>query len=1094
MLTSKYLMPNHGTPTGQLTIALVAPSLDVLGGQGIQAQALAQALRRDGYTVNFVPINPRFPKYAQRLRGYRYVRTLLNEALYISSLWQLRQADIVHIFAASYWSFLLAPIPAILAAKLLHKPVILHYHSGEADDHLSRWRSVAPFLRMVDHIVVPSLYLQSVFQSHHHRAIVIPNVIDTSQYPYREQTPLRPFLLSVRNLESHYRVENTVHAFARLKARFPEATLTIVGCGSNEQRLRRLVEHLRVTGIRFVGRVEPAALPAFYDAADIFVNSSIVDNQPVSILEAFAAGLPVVSTPTGDIPAMLRGGEAGLLVAPEDPSAMADTITRLLEDPDLASRIVRNARSEVERHTWPAIRELWTTLYSDLHTGVAPRPRRGTRLRRLLHMDAPELASRSRQQVLKWGERVGAFTHQADRSDSLSLDQFVQNADELFFKGLFDRQVPAALAIGAAQQCKDLVATAEKICRGRFDLLGYSNLDFGSPPDWQFDPISERRAPRVHWTRLDPLDYTTVGDSKVIWEFNRHQWLVHLGQAYRLTHEERYAEAVVFYLRNWLDNNPPGIGINWTSSLEVALRLIAWCWALVLIHNSSALTPSFFEEIAASIQWQATHIERYLSHYFSPNTHLTGEALGLLYAGLLFPQWRHAERWRSLATHILNQEIDRQVLSDGVYFELSTCYQRYTVDTYLHFLILASRAGLEVPSAVSERVRSMLDFLVTVRHPDGSLPSIGDADGGWLLPLSRTRPDDFRAMFSTAAVLFKDPTYAAAARQLAPDTLWLMGTAAVEIFEALPTLVPASDACRTFTVGGFCVMRSGWDEDSQGLIFDTGPLGCRFSSGHGHADLLSVQCSVFGRPFIVDAGTCCYGANKELRDFSRGTLAHSTVVVDGKSQAEPAGPFTWQNRSAARLLRWFSNQTLAFADAEHDAYRALPDPVSHRRRVIFVKPRYWVVVDDLTGSGLHRVEIRFQFAPMEVRIDSDGWARATLDGQHGLALRPFAVEQIEAEVRVGCRAPLEGWVSPNYGQLEPAPVLVYTASTSVPLRIVTLLWPSEDIEAEAPCVKVIHDSRGRVAGLEFPELAETVVFKDGGPSVERTRPVTVAAS
>ena len=346
-------------------ITLIAPSLDMFGGQGVQARALADALRRDGYLLTFVPIDPRFPAPLRWVRRYRYVRTVLNEALYVSRLSALREADVIHVFSASYWSFLLAPVPAILAAKILRKPVVLHYHSGEAADHLVRWRrTVTPFLRMVDEIVVPSSYLQRVFASHGYQARVIPNLIDTTRFRYRERTSPRPLLLSVRNLETHYRVSNTVLAFARVKQRYPEATLTIAGFGTQERKLRRLVESIGVTGVRFVGSVEPTALPAVYDAADIFLNSSVVDNQPVSILEAFAAGLPVISTPIGDIPSMLRDGEAGLLVAPEDPAAMADAITRLLEDQSLALRMTRCARNEVERYTWPRVRELWSTLYT----------------------------------------------------------------------------------------------------------------------------------------------------------------------------------------------------------------------------------------------------------------------------------------------------------------------------------------------------------------------------------------------------------------------------------------------------------------------------------------------------------------------------------------------------------------------------------------------------------------------------------------------------------------------------------------------------------------------------------------------------------
>jgi len=714
-------------------------------------------------------------------------------------------------------------------------------------------------------------------------------------------------------------------------------------------------------------------------------------------------------------------------------------------------------------------------------------------------MKFPELACRAKQETFKWMERIQAGTKISTISRRLSarrpaerdleaLSRFLRNSEDRFFQGPFDPLLPAALAFQAADHCKDLVATANEICRGRFDLLGYRNLDFGDPPDWHFDPISERRAAVHHWTRLDPTDYATVGDTKVVCELNRHQWLVCLGQAYRLTREERYAENLIRHMRAWLHDNPPGIGINWTSSLELALRVIAWCWALLLIRDCSALTPSVFVEIKESVRAQVTHIERYLSYYFSPNTHLTGEALGLLYAGVLFPDLKHAERWRSLGAGILIKEIERQVLADGVYFERSTCYQRYTIDTYLHLQILSSRAGFDLPKVVTERVRSMLDFLVTVSNPNGSIPSIGDADGGQLLSLSRSSSEDFRTSFSTAAVLFREPTYAWAAGELAPDTLWLLGVSAMETFEALHgSPPPDSESCRLFPDGGFAVMRSGWDAASHSLVFDTGPLGCPVTSGHGHADLLSIQCSVFGQPYLVDPGTGCYGAG-EVRDFFRGTSAHSSVMVDGEDQAEPAGPFAWQSRPAGQLLRWTFNGDIAFADAEHDGYRTLPDPVSHRRRVIFVRSRYWVLVDDLAGAKQHRIEMRFQFAPMPVQIDTKGWVRATRDGRRGLLMRAFAVAPLAAEVREGRRNPLEGWVSPNYGLAEPAPVLVYSSTIPLPIRVVTVLWPSARVHEEMPFVEVIRDPQYGISGLAFPQLAETVLFAAQDPVIKRDVP------
>lgn len=349
----------------RLRIALVATSMDTLGGLSGQAHALALELRRDGYEVAFVASNPRFPSRLQWVRRYPYVRTLLTEALYLPSLHRLRRADVVHIFTASYWSFLLGPVPAILAGRGLGKRIILNYHSGEAEDHLARWGMlVHPWLRLVHEIVVPSEYLREVFACHGYPSRVIRNVLDTSQFRYRERAPLRPRLLCARHLEPYYGVENTVEAFGLLKTQYPEATLTIAGRGSEEGRLRRLAASLAGDGIRFVGAVPPAVMPGLYDQADIFVNSSIVDNQPVAVLEAFASGTPVVSTGTGDISNMVHDGETGLIVPAGDPAAMAKAVASLLEHPDRAVRMARHAKREIEKYTWPRVREEWTAAYS----------------------------------------------------------------------------------------------------------------------------------------------------------------------------------------------------------------------------------------------------------------------------------------------------------------------------------------------------------------------------------------------------------------------------------------------------------------------------------------------------------------------------------------------------------------------------------------------------------------------------------------------------------------------------------------------------------------------------------------------------------
>src|SRR6266545_6715431 len=304
-------------------------------------------------------------------------------------------------------------------------------------------------------------------------------------------------------------------------------------------------------------------------------------------------------------------------------------------------------------------------------------------------MGLPELICRSRQACSKHLERLGILGH-GDKTGGLgegssgapplNLSRFFAGARHREMSTLLDGQVPGAR--------EKLLASANAALEGRLDLLGHSGLEVGDPVDWHSDPATGHRAPLVHWSRLDPLNPQIVGDSKAVWELNRHQWLVQLAQAYRLTGDERYAQSVASHLTRWMVDNRPGIGINWTSSLEAALRLMSWCWLLALLDGSPALTPDLVRAVRGAIVAHATHVERYLSYYFSPNTHLTGEALGLLYAGVLTPEMPQALRWRETGIRILADELSRQVLPDGVYFEQATCYQRYTVEIYLHLLLL----------------------------------------------------------------------------------------------------------------------------------------------------------------------------------------------------------------------------------------------------------------------------------------------------------------------------------------------------------------------------------------------------------------------
>ena len=714
------------------------------------------------------------------------------------------------------------------------------------------------------------------------------------------------------------------------------------------------------------------------------------------------------------------------------------------------------------------------------------------RLQRLFRMAPAEIACRSIQEACKATERVALgmgrailqppclFDRLQDRDECREiralfregreqeaaerlLRRFHRFAPGRFFRGVSDGAVGDLLAVHHQARREELIAAADAVAGHRFSILGYGRLDFGSPPDWHLDPVAGKRAPLRHWSRLDPLDREQVGDSKVVWELNRHQWMLELGQAWRYTGNDWYASVYVRLLQDWMRHNPPGRGINWSSALEVSLRLISWCWALMLFRGAESVTPSLFAQMAAWISTHANFVERYLSYYFSPNTHLTGEALGLYYAGCLFPELQGAARWRRLGKRILIEQLKKQVDEDGVYFEQSTRYQYYTVEIYLHFLILAERNGDELPAEVRAALQRLLDFLLALRRPDGSLPQIGDADGGWLLPLLRRDPGDYRALFACAAVLFQRDDYARAAGRPQPEALWLLGSPGWSDFPAVKIRrAPLPEAqLRVFPRGGYAVMRGAGAGEGHQLILDAGPIG---TGGHGHADLLSLQCSAFGESFIVDPGTGCYTAEPEWRNYFRSSQAHSTLTVDGRSQAEPSGPFSWRVRPAAKLLAWKREDGNLFLDACHGAYRHLDARFLHRRRIVFVQSRYWVVVDDLSGRGRHSVDLHYQFAPLDLAEAGQGWLRAQGSGGASLWVKALSAQALESRISCGDREPLRGWVSADYGRREPAPSLSWTGEAHFPLRIVTLLQPLREGEAP-PCVAA--ELEGAVSTLEI---------------------------
>ncbi len=351
-----------------LHVALVAPTLRILGGHAVQADRLLTCWAGDAEVrAALLPINPVPSAPFTVLSRVKFVRTAVTQALYWPLLFrQLRSADVAHVFSASYWSFLLSALPAMVVARLLGKPLIVNYRSGEAPDHLKRSAVARLALRRADLNVVPSKFLQDIFSEFHIPTEIIPDIVDLNRFAFRRREVFHPRLLCTRNFEPLYNIGCTLRAFAIVQSAYPDASLTLVGSGSQLDALQRLASSLRLRNVTFAGAVPPDDIWRYYADADIYLQTPDIDNMPASAIEAFASGCVVVSTDAGGVPTILTDGVHGYIVPCGDHRAAAERAIRIIEDPETAQRLADVARESCERYRWAVVRSQWLSLYRSM--------------------------------------------------------------------------------------------------------------------------------------------------------------------------------------------------------------------------------------------------------------------------------------------------------------------------------------------------------------------------------------------------------------------------------------------------------------------------------------------------------------------------------------------------------------------------------------------------------------------------------------------------------------------------------------------------------------------------------------------------------
>jgi hypothetical protein len=594
---------------------------------------------------------------------------------------------------------------------------------------------------------------------------------------------------------------------------------------------------------------------------------------------------------------------------------------------------------------------------------------------------------------------------------------------------------PAPWVWLAASDASRYLAAADRICSGRLDIFALRDADLGQPPRWNRDPKSGIEAPLVYGKTLDYRDPDLVGDIKYLWEPNRHLHLVTLAQAWAMSGEDWYFVELAEQLDSWFIACPRGLGPNWASALEAAIRLVNWSIAWQLLGGtqcakfSSPHYAEFRDRWLRSVFEHAEFVRGWFSLHSSANNHLIGEAAGLFVAGLTWPHWPRAAAWVETAAHLLEREALAQNAPDGVNREQAVAYQQFVLD-FLLFALLAGRAnGRAFSPEYEARLQSMLDYIASIMDAGGNVPQLGDADDGQVARLAQGEGFcPYRSLLATGAILFGRGDFKLKAGALDDKTRALVGPRADEQYASLDPRRTRLPLRQSFPEGGYYILGCEFDTPAEiRLVADAGPLGYRSIAAHGHADALSFTLSAGGLEFLVDPGTYAYHTQPAWRQYFRGTSAHNTVRIDGLDQSVQGGNFLWLAKANAGCSLWLSSAAKDCFEGWHDGYRRLGDPVRHRRLIELDKAARRIVVEDtLEMAENHEVELFFH-CHEEAVVAQRGGAIQVRRGEAALEIVLPEADGASVQVYCGSLAPMSGWVSRAFDARAPAPTIAWRA-------------------------------------------------------------------
>jgi hypothetical protein len=589
-----------------------------------------------------------------------------------------------------------------------------------------------------------------------------------------------------------------------------------------------------------------------------------------------------------------------------------------------------------------------------------------------------------------------------------------------------------------AGDARRLVSAADEILAGRWEVLGVTRQDMVAP-DWFLDPLSGRRAPQAEYCfSINHRNQAVTGNVKQVWELSRHHHLTVLACAYALTGDRRYAERAGSHLRSWWEANPFLSGIHWTSGIELGIRLISWVWTRRLLDGWDDVRDLFDDNELArrQIWWHQTWLSGFRSRGSSANNHVVAEAAGQLTAALAFGWFEESAAWASEAASLLQRELASNTFPSGVNRELAFDYHGLVAELGLIAAVEADHAGHPLPDGTWRSLGRMLDVAAACLDCDLRAPRQGDSDEGRSLVIAAPEDNRWEALLAVGRAIYGAPGWWPPARPGIASTL-------------LPALardhaLPDRPAERPWHFGdaGITILRS--DPDDGPEIWcrcDSGPHGFLSIAAHAHADALSVEVRHDGIDILADPGTYCYSSDPVFRRYFRSTIGHNTLEVGGRDQSASGGPTMWVRHAESRLTSLESS-----ADggerrwvAEHDGYRTLDPPVTHRRTVKFRgKQRLIEITDEIDGAGQAQVRLAFHLGPaVEASLDGSDLTLRWRDRNGSEATAAMTLpSSLSWSLTRGAEEPVLGWYSPAFGQKVPATDVIGagTAAAHSPLR------------------------------------------------------------